>query len=166
MTLLHQPGGEWGRSLGNVRGKVFSLPFTLFTLSGVKTSKEYIYKEVLHSILTRKGGELIMRKVFVVALVVVVMFMMAVSAFAVPAGKTVEFDGKGAGKVVFDGKIHADKGLKCADCHQSGLFKMKKGAEVITMKAINDGKFCGGCHNGAKAFSAKDAASCAKCHKK
>jgi c(7)-type cytochrome triheme protein len=107
-----------------------------------------------------------MRKYLVVALVVVVTLAMAFPAFTVPAGKTVEFDGKGAGKVVFDGKIHSDKGLKCADCHQSGLFKMKKGTEAITMKDINDGKFCGGCHNGTKAFSAKDAASCAKCHAK
>jgi len=107
-----------------------------------------------------------MKRFFVLALVAVVISALSVSAFAVPAGKTVEFDGKGAGKVVFDGKTHADKGLKCADCHQSGLFKMKKGADVMTMKDINDGKFCGGCHNGTKAFSTKDAANCAKCHKK
>ena len=107
-----------------------------------------------------------MKRFFVFALVVVVTFAMAVSAFAVPAGKTVEFDGKGAGKVVFDGKMHADKGLKCADCHQSGLFKMKKGGDVITMKDMDAGKSCGACHNGTKAFSSKDAASCAKCHKK
>ena len=105
-----------------------------------------------------------MRRLLVLALVVAVTFAMSASAFAVPAGKTVEFDGKGAGKVVFDGKIHADKGLKCVDCHQSGLFKMKKGADAITMKDINDGKFCGGCHNGTKSFSAKDPANCAKCH--
>jgi c(7)-type cytochrome triheme protein len=107
-----------------------------------------------------------MKKFFVLALVVVVTLALSMTAFAVPAGKTVEFDGKGAGKVVFDGKVHADKGLKCADCHQSGLFKMKKGGDVITMKDINEGKSCGACHNGTKAFSAKDAANCAKCHKK
>ena len=107
-----------------------------------------------------------MKKLFVFALVVVVTFAMAVSAFAVPAGKTVEFDGKGAGKVVFDGKMHADKGLKCADCHQSGLFKMKKGGDVLTMKDMDAGKNCGACHNGTKAFDVKDKASCAKCHKK
>lgn len=106
-----------------------------------------------------------MKKFLVAALVVVVTFALAVSAFAVPAGKTVEFDGKGAGKVVFDGKIHAGKGLKCADCHP-GLFKMKKGADAITMKDLNDGKLCGACHNGTKAFSVKDAANCAKCHAK
>lgn len=106
-----------------------------------------------------------MKKLLVVAIVVVVSFVLSVSAFAVPGGKTVEFDGKGAGKVVFDGKVHADKGLKCADCHPA-IFKMKKGADPITMKDINDGKLCGTCHNGTKAFSAKDAANCGKCHKK
>lgn len=105
-----------------------------------------------------------MKKVFVLALVVVL--ALAATAFAVPAGKTVEFDGKGGGKVVFDGKIHADKGNKCADCHQSGLFKMKKGADVFTMKDMEAGKNCGACHNGSKAFGVKDATSCAKCHKK
>ncbi len=107
-----------------------------------------------------------MKKLLVIAVVAVVTFVLSVAAYAVPAGKTLEFDGKGAGKVVFDGKTHADKGNKCADCHQSGLFKMKKGADAITMKDINDGKFCGACHNGTKAFSAKDAANCGKCHKK
>jgi len=106
-----------------------------------------------------------MKKLFVSALVIVVTFALAMTAFAVPAGKTVELDGKGAGKVVFDGKVHADKGLKCADCHPA-VFKMKKGGDVITMKDINEGKFCGTCHNGTKAFSAKDAANCSKCHKK
>ena len=97
-----------------------------------------------------------MKKFLVIAIVVIVTLALSVSAFAVPAGKTVEFDGKGAGKVVFDGKIHADKGLKCADCHQSGLFKMKKGGDVLTMNDMNAGKNCGACHNGTKAFDVKD----------
>ena len=107
-----------------------------------------------------------MKKFLVVALVVAVTFVLAASAFAVGSGKTVEFDGKGAGKVVFDGKTHADKGNKCADCHQSGLFKMKKGSATLTMKDMEAGKNCGACHNGTKAFGVKDAATCAKCHKK
>ncbi len=104
-----------------------------------------------------------MKKVFVLALVVVLTFALAATVFAVPAGKTVEFDGKGAGKVVFDGKKHADAGNKCAECHP-GIFKMKKGADAITMADINAGKACGTCHkDGGKAFPAKD---CAKCHQK
>ena len=107
-----------------------------------------------------------MKKLLVLALAVVVSLALAVSAFAVPSGKTVEYDGKGAGKVMFDGKTHAAKGNKCADCHQSGLFKMKKGGEVLTMKDMEAGKNCGACHNGTKAFGVKDKETCAKCHKK
>ncbi|HAS53073.1 MAG: hypothetical protein A2X56_11995 [Nitrospirae bacterium GWC2_57_13] len=107
-----------------------------------------------------------MKKFFVIALVVAVTVVLAASAFAVGPGKTVEWDGKGAGKVVFDGKVHADKGSKCADCHQSGLFKMKKGSDTLTMKDMEAGKNCGACHNGTKAFGVKDAATCAKCHTK
>ena len=107
-----------------------------------------------------------MKKFFLLAFTVIATLTLSFSAYAVPSGKTVELDAKGAGKVVFDGKVHADHGIKCADCHQSGLFKMKNGADAITMKDINEGKFCGACHDGTKAFSAKDAANCAKCHKK
>ncbi|MFY9326544.1 MAG: cytochrome c3 family protein [Georgfuchsia sp.] len=89
------------------------------------------------------------------------------NVLAVPAGKTVEFAGSDKGKVTFDGKIHADKGLKCGGCHTNPkLFAMKKGADKITMADINAGKFCGACHDGNKAFKAGDEANCGKCHKK
>lgn len=99
----------------------------------------------------------------VVAVMVMVMFIG--SAMAVPSGKTVEFAGGKDGKVVFDGKTHADKGNKCGACHTK-IFQMKKGAAKITMAEMNAGKFCGECHNGKTAFSSSDAANCAKCHKK
>lgn len=86
------------------------------------------------------------------------------SAFAVPPGKTVEFPDGAMGKVIFDGKVHADKGLKCNSCHTK-IFQMKKTAK-ITMADMNAGKNCGECHNGTKAFASKDAANCGKCHKK
>lgn len=101
-----------------------------------------------------------MKKLFVIGVVVVVSFMLVASAFA--SMKTVEFAGGGAGKVVFDGAAHKAKGLNCKDCHP-GLFQMKKGGVKITMADINAGKACGTCHNGTKAFAAKE---CAKCHKK
>jgi c(7)-type cytochrome triheme protein len=43
---------------------------------------------------------------------------------------------------------------------------MKKGGDDITMAAMKDGKFCGGCHDGKTAFAATAAENCAKCHKK
>jgi c(7)-type cytochrome triheme protein len=88
------------------------------------------------------------------------------NVMAVPAGK-VEFAGGGAGKVEMDAKVHAAKGLKCPDCHtKPKLFEMKKGKDKMTMKDMNDGKFCGACHDGKKSFSVKAEADCAKCHKK
>ena len=99
------------------------------------------------------------------AMIVVSVAVFAASAMAVPPGKTIEFAGGPMGKVVFDGKAHAAKGLKCPDCHTK-IFKMKKGADKITMDAINKGESCGTCHNGTKAFKSSDAASCTKCHKK
>lgn len=86
------------------------------------------------------------------------------SAMAVPPGKTVEYAGADQGKVVFDGKVHADKGLKCPDCHTK-IWPMKKGT-AMKMADLNAGKFCGTCHDGKKAFKTSDAANCAKCHKK
>ncbi|MGE5893953.1 MAG: cytochrome c3 family protein [bacterium] len=103
-----------------------------------------------------------MRKMFVLAIVIIIAVAFVGAAFAVPAGKTVDYAGGDAGKVVFDGKKHADKGLKCNDCHPA-LFQMKKAATKITMKDINEGKQCGTCHNGTKAFKATE---CAKCHVK
>ena len=85
----------------------------------------------------------------------------------VSKGKTVDFkDTKNMAPVVFDGTLHAGKGLKCTDCHTK-IFAMKKGATPktdLTMAAMRQGKTCGACHNGKKAFSV--AGSCAKCHKK
>ena len=98
--------------------------------------------------------------------VVAALMLSTGNVMAVPSGKTVEFASP-MGKVTFSGKIHADKGFKCADCHSKPkLFEMKKGGDKINMAAINDGKFCGACHNGTKAFGAKDPANCVKCHVK
>ncbi|HMK60243.1 MAG TPA: c(7)-type cytochrome triheme domain-containing protein [Dissulfurispiraceae bacterium] len=103
-------------------------------------------------------------KIAVLAVMVVAMVALIGTSWAVPPGKTVEFAGeKSPGKVVFDGKIHADKGLKCKDCHAK-LFKMKKGVAKITQADHKKSKLCFACHNGKKAFAAAN--NCTKCHKK
>ncbi|MBI5639359.1 MAG: hypothetical protein HZA17_02935 [Nitrospirae bacterium] len=101
--------------------------------------------------------------VLFVALIVVIAFVG--SALAVPPGKTVEFAGGAQGKVMFDGKTHADKGNKCNDCHTK-LFQMKKGQFHMKKEDHGSDKGCGACHDGKKAFSQKDEANCGKCHKK
>lgn len=105
-----------------------------------------------------------MKKVLFLLIAIIAVGLVG-TAIAVPPGKTVEWEGKGAGKVVFEGKKHAEAGKKCNNCHPK-VFKMKKGSTAITMKDLNAGKACGICHNGTDAFATKDAASCKKCHKK
>ncbi len=98
-----------------------------------------------------------MKKLLVVAVVVVVTFVLSVAAFAVPAGKTVEFDPKGAGKVVFDGKIHADKGLKChANVPKTGKHKVH----------LNMDMKCKDCHKPHlwKVTEASAKKDCVSCH--
>src|SRR5512138_770587 len=100
-------------------------------------------------IINAAEGRRNMRSAGMWALVLMMMFLMA-SVMAAPPGKSVEYAGGGKGKVVFDGKAHADKGLKCPDCHPK-TFAMKKDAKM-TMADMDQGKFCGTCHNGTKAF--------------
>lgn len=104
-----------------------------------------------------------MKKLFVFILAAIILIAFSSMVMAVPPGKNVEFDGKGAGKVIFSGDKHSKAGSKCADCHPK-VFQMKKGTAKVKMADINAGKSCGTCHNGKKAFAAKD--NCAKCHTK
>ena len=53
--------------------------------------------------------------------------------------------------------------FKCYVCHDA-IIEMKAGANPITMDAIQDGKFCGVCHNGKTAFQATFDA-CPRCHR-
>ena len=84
-----------------------------------------------------------------VFLTLIITVVFAGSGLSVPPGKTIDYAGGISGKVIFDGKIHGDKGLKCTDCHPK-VFLMKKSTK-ITMVEMNDGKYCGVCHNGQKA---------------
>jgi len=68
-------------------------------------------------------------------------------------------------EAIFHGDKHLKRGLKCVDCHNKGMFpKKKKGATVVTMKDIQQGKFCGKCHNGKTAFGIDH--HCDRCHPK
>lgn len=81
-------------------------------------------------------------------------------ALAVPDDEELTFE-DGPKPVIFSGKVHADHGLKCNDCHTS-LFKKKKGDAKIAFEDHTDGKYCFACHNGTKSFASKG--NCAKCH--
>lgn len=91
------------------------------------------------------------------ALLLVVAF--SSTAPAVGDGKALIYGGAGQGKVIFDGKTHASKGVVCKDCHMT-IFKTQKKA-LITMDDHSTDKACFACHNGTKAFN-----DCAQCHRK
>ena len=94
-------------------------------------------------------------------LTLIMTVVFAGSGLAVPHGKTIDYEGWIAGKVIFDGKIHGDKGLGCTDCHPK-VFPMKKETK-ITMAKINEGKYWGPAtmvrrlSNRANRLTAKDA---------
>jgi c(7)-type cytochrome triheme protein len=72
---------------------------------------------------------------------------------------------KASDEAIFHGDSHLKRGFKCDDCHNKEMFpKKEKGATVITMKAIQQGKLCGKCHNGKIAFGIDH--HCDRCHPK
>lgn len=52
---------------------------------------------------------------------------------------------------------------KCQACHETP-FKMKAGENLVTMDEIQDGQWCGACHDGKTAFIS-NLSTCARCHK-
>lgn len=52
---------------------------------------------------------------------------------------------------------------RCYVCHPAP-FAMQLGENPITMEKINNGEYCGACHNGKIAFNV-EFTSCARCHR-
>ena len=98
-----------------------------------------------------------------VAAVLCTLVVLAGNASAVGPDKTITWAGGGEGKVMFDGRKHAEKGYDCKSCHP-GLFSMKYGAAKITHAKLKQGQYCGACHNGTLAFSTVDQGKCVACH--
>jgi len=62
-------------------------------------------------------------------------------------------------KVTFPHKQHTEW-LACANCH-TGIFKMQRGGDPITMAKIYAGEYCGRCH-GKVSFAVPT--GCPRCH--
>ncbi len=105
-------------------------------------------------------------KIVTIVLSLLAAFALVGSAMAAAPGKTVEYAGGEAGKVIFKGDTHGPaQGMKCTDCHPKP-FAMKKGAFKMTKEDHGKPDFCGKCHDGQKAFSQSTEADCGKCHMK
>ncbi|MES0327226.1 MAG: c(7)-type cytochrome triheme domain-containing protein [Gammaproteobacteria bacterium] len=80
------------------------------------------------------------------------------------------------GDIIFDGEKPARMGLaapffphwkhriryRCSVCHEK-IFKMKRGANKMSLDLLKQGKFCGECHNGKEAFGI-GFITCNRCH--
>jgi c(7)-type cytochrome triheme protein len=101
------------------------------------------------------------------ALVVGLFVLAPLTALPKVGGGDVEYNPKGAGKVVFAHEYHVNlKGQKCSNCHDK-TFQMKGGdaSYKMDMSTLTKGQFCGSCHNGKQGFDLKAADSCRRCHK-
>ena len=77
------------------------------------------------------------------------------------------YEGKGSAKGLpsshFPHWIHRIR-YRCSTCHEK-LFKMKVGANNMSMKRFKQGELCGECHNGNEAY-AISFETCTRCHSK
>lgn len=88
-----------------------------------------------------------------------VTMLLAVPAFA----KDIRYPFKNASAVVFSHDSHLAKLKKdCKTCH-SAIFDISK-KRHYTMAEMENGKSCGTCHNGKKAFSVATDKDCQRCH--
>ena len=69
-------------------------------------------------------------------------------------------DREGVRPVIFSHWFHRIR-FRCKVCHVELGFKMRAGANEVTMADIIDGKFCGRCHNNNIAWGAD---RCDLCH--
>ena len=66
---------------------------------------------------------------------------------------------------IWHGRAPADgrPGIIGLNGYISVMNKMKRGADLVTMKDINKRKYCGACHNGVTAFP-PGFSECDRCH--
>ncbi len=124
-------------------------------------------RAILLNNLTKAAVMKMSRKILMQSAIFVLSIFIIVSmAMAVVPELNLVFEVKDMGKVTFNGKIHADKGLKCIDCHPAPFPNKRSAAGTYKMEKMNKGENCGICHNGTKSFKTSDPANCTKCHKK
>lgn len=85
---------------------------------------------------------------------------LASRSWAVPPGFTIEFDGNGEGRVIFQGSRHTGPGMHCSNCHMD-IFYTSRNSQ-ITRPDHRRHLFCFVCHDGDRAFAARQ--NCNRCH--
>lgn len=96
--------------------------------------------------------------------IVAVLLLLATGAAARVGGGDITFETKKDGAVTFSHEYHVvTAGLNCTDCHPA-LFGAKAKQTQSPGLHKKQGKSCGICHSGKKAFDLKK--DCKACHAK
>jgi len=96
------------------------------------------------------------------ALLPAALLLAAAPALAEVGGGDVVFPVKGAEKAIFSHDAHVEKArLGCKECHPRLYLDVAR-SKRATMKQMEQGKSCGACHQGKRAFGLDD---CTQCHK-
>ncbi len=82
---------------------------------------------------------------------------------AAERGGDIRFEARGGpGPVVFRHTTHDTAELRCTTCH-TRLFPFRRATE-ITHAAMREGRQCGACHDGRRAFGTEAEGDCRRCH--
>ncbi len=96
---------------------------------------------------------------------ILIVMLAAFSSPAATGGGDITFPLEGIAGVVFSHDDHVVKAKqKCSDCHY-GLYTNRAQRKAVGMSGMRQGRSCGACHNGTKAFSVIPKQHCEKCHK-
>jgi c(7)-type cytochrome triheme protein len=91
--------------------------------------------------------------------------MAAATAFATLGGGDILFPVSGAANVLFTHDGHAGTAkIGCKECHYA-IYTNRANHKSVSMAEMKNGKSCGACHNGIRAFSVAPAGNCPRCHR-
>jgi c(7)-type cytochrome triheme protein len=87
------------------------------------------------------------------------------SAWAAVGGGDIKFPAAGMSPVVYSHEEHVVKAkLKCSECHYQ-IYTNHAQHKPVGMEGMRQGRSCGACHNGTRAFGVTSQTHCIKCHK-
>lgn len=93
-----------------------------------------------------------------------VVFLVSAAAWAALGGGDIFFSVSGAANVLFSHDEHAGKTkIGCTECHYA-VFINRANHRKATMTDMQQGRSCGACHNGKRAFGVSDVKLCGRCH--
>ncbi len=95
---------------------------------------------------------------------IILVITLSGAAWSALGGGDILFSVTGAANVLFSHDQHANATkIGCTECHYA-LFTTRANHRKATMTDMQQGRSCGACHNGKRAFTVSDVKLCGRCH--